>query len=242
VANPGLTNDVLPKVNPDLVSYSSYSATNAFETDDVVSVEEAFLSVMDYVNSKLPSKDVAGLKELGFMRRVFVGEFGAHPKSSPTEFEVNRFVARVVAAALRWGAPFVLYWEFYSTYDTVPIVPPEGPKTGLQRLFEKYYAAATEFVKAHSPTPEEFRAWAEAYFRAPAQSSCDFQEGVGFTAPGFEFPAESKQHCCELCAMDPSCVVGVFDGKACYMKTELWGRHSAKGTACVKQQRQVVTV
>merc|ERR1712139_606977 len=54
---PGLTNDVLPQVNPDLVSYSSYSATNAFETIDDSSAEEAFLSVMDYVNSKLPSKD-----------------------------------------------------------------------------------------------------------------------------------------------------------------------------------------
>lgn len=240
---PGLTNDVLSEVNPDLVSYSSYSATNAFEqTDDVAAVEKAFVSVMDYVNSKLPSKEVAGLKELGFLRRVFVGEFGAHASKSPTEFEVNRFVSRVAAATLAWGAPFVLYWEFYSTYDTVPIVPPEGPKTGLQRLFEKYYAAAAAFVKAHAPAPEEFRDWAEAYFRAPERASCDFQEGVGFSAPGFAFPAESKERCCELCGMDPSCAVGVFDGKACYMKAELWGKLSANGIACVKQRHQAVTV
>eukprot|EP00966_Prymnesium_polylepis_P128582 2974223-Prymnesium_polylepis.1 len=38
---PGVTNDVLPAVNPDLVSYSSYSATNAYQTTTNVSRTDA---------------------------------------------------------------------------------------------------------------------------------------------------------------------------------------------------------
>ena len=54
---PGVTNDVLPAVNPDLVSYSSYSSTNAYQTTTNVSqTDAAFHAVLDHVTSALPDK------------------------------------------------------------------------------------------------------------------------------------------------------------------------------------------
>jgi hypothetical protein len=93
---PGMTNDVIPKVNPDFVSYSSYSATNAYATTtDVAATDEAFHKVLDYVASKLPPAKKPAVEALALGRRVFVGEYGSHGK---TDYDVVRFVSRVMHA------------------------------------------------------------------------------------------------------------------------------------------------
>jgi len=238
---PGVTNQVLPAVNPDLVSYSSYSATNAYQqTADATSTDRAFHEVLDYVHGKLSPKNISAMGYLGFDKRLLIGEFGAHEGKVPTAFEVNRFVARVTSAALRWGAPFVLYWEFYSTDDTVPIVPRADvlkPRSELPlyRLFSDYYKAARAFVESASPSHAEMRRWAAEYFDVPAKGACSFEGNIGYNDVGYSFPAQSDQQCCDFCAQDPTCKVGVHSGNTCYMKLGFGGKHTGSGTACVKK-------
>ena len=78
VGKPGVTNDVIPLVQPDLVSYSSYSSTNAFaKTDNVTAADAVFMGVLDFVDGKLDGDKTFPFRD-AFTRRVFVGEYGSH--------------------------------------------------------------------------------------------------------------------------------------------------------------------
>lgn len=237
---PGVTNQVIPAVNPDLVSYSSYSATNAYkDTEDVEATDKAFHAILDYVHGKLSPKDTPAMRALGFKKRMFIGEFGLHYGS--TDFELNRFVTRVTSAAMRWGTPFVLYWEFYNIdeSDTMGIVPRDGidkPRSQLPlyRLFKDYYVAAKEFLDSQSPSSTQLSTWSAHYFQTPSEGSCTFEPGTGYTGSGYLFPASSRQECCDHCAKDPSCHVGVFVAEMCYMKFSTAGKTAGDGVSCVK--------
>jgi len=243
---PGVTNQVIPAVNPDLVSYSSYSATNAYkDTQDVEATDRNFHEVLDYVHGKLSPKNTPAMQALGFQKRMFVGEFGLHYGN--TDFELNRFVTRVMSAAMRWGTPFVLYWEFYNIdeSDTMAIVPRDGidkPRSHLPlyRLFKDYYAAAKEFLDSESPSTAEFNTWSAQYFQVPSEGSCTFETGTNYDGSGYSFPASSRQECCDRCSEDPSCHVGVFHGKTCYMKFSTAGKTAGDGVACVKTTSSAV--
>ena len=78
-SKPGITNSVLKAVNPDLVSYSSYTATNGYaETGDTAAVDALLVSTLDHVQAQLTDKPATlGFSPLGFEKRVFIGEFGA---------------------------------------------------------------------------------------------------------------------------------------------------------------------
>jgi len=236
---PGVTNQVIPMVNPDLISYSSYTATNDYQnTKDVEATDRAFHEVLDYVHGKLSPKDTPAMRALGFKKRMFVGEFGAYPSAKTTDFERNRYVARVASAAMRWGTPFVLYWEFYET-DTVGIVPRDGIEKPryeipLYRFFQDYYKAAKEYVDSASPSPLELSTWSAQYFQVPSEGSCIFEPKTGYTDSGYHFPANSRQECCDHCAHDPTCQVGVFSEETCYMKFGMVGKTAGDGVACVK--------
>jgi len=98
---PGMINSVLERVNPDLASYSSYSTTNAYQrTSNVTETDVAFHKVLDLANAKLANKKGAAgenLVALGFLRRVFVGEYGTHQQDSDDQV---RFVKNVTRAAV----------------------------------------------------------------------------------------------------------------------------------------------
>ena len=115
---PGVTNDVLGKVNPDLVSYSSYSATNAYANAEtpaqVAAAEKEFHEVLSYVNSSLPPKHHVPWR-LRLQSRLLIGEYGVSRSAYQTAARNERFVRDVCKGALRWGVAFVLYWAFYDT-------------------------------------------------------------------------------------------------------------------------------
>ena len=249
---PGVTNDVVGRVNPDLVSYSSYSSTNAYATTtNVTAVDLVFHSVLDYVSSKLPPpRNPSLLQGLGLSRRVFVGEYGAPSKTKAgpiTDFEVVRFVSRVMSAAARWGVPWVLYWELYSNDSTFPIVPRNESfiKTGLYQLMVRYYERARAYAETYAndhegkrPDTETMTAWVAEYFTTPKRGSCEFVPGRRFPGPGYSYPADSEQTCCDICATDPTCAVAEFDGSKCYVKYSTTDPVPGNGTACVKQKQQ----
>merc|ERR1712046_140231 len=178
------------------------------------------------------------MRALGFQKRMFIGEFGGHSSATPTDFELNRYVTRVTSAAMRWGTPFVLYWEFYNINkdDTMAIVPRDGIekpryKLPLYRLFQDYYAAATKYANSKSPSPLELSTWSAQYFHVPSEGSCVFESKVGYNDSGHHFHATSQQECCNRCAEDPTCQAGVFLNQMCYMKFGIAGKTAGDGVA-----------
>eukprot|EP00927_Polykrikos_kofoidii_P073177 TRINITY_DN69249_c0_g1_i1.p1 TRINITY_DN69249_c0_g1~~TRINITY_DN69249_c0_g1_i1.p1 ORF type:complete len:503 (-),score=77.58 TRINITY_DN69249_c0_g1_i1:130-1581(-) len=164
---PGVINSVLGAVNPDLVSYSSYSTTNAYQTTtDVAIADRALHGVLELAATKLANKGgIAGdnIRALGFVRRVFIGEFGSH---QPDQGDQVRFVKNVTRAAVSWGVPFVLYWELYDNDSTQPIIPRSGETTQLKTWMSTIWAGASDYVQSwrreHSgaaPSAAQLGAW-----------------------------------------------------------------------------------
>jgi len=103
-----ITNDILPQVDIDYVSYSCYDSLQHVIHDDLT-------AALDHIESKLrPKPSIPG-------KRVFIGEYG-FPARRYTPEQQNRMSIQVMIAGLEWGCPFVLYWELYDNEGT-----PEKP-------------------------------------------------------------------------------------------------------------------
>ncbi len=149
-----VVNMVLPHVQVDFVSYSSY---------DTQKDPQRLKAALDFIQSKLvPKPGIAG-------RRVFIGEYG-FPTVRYSPAKQEEMSRRVILAALQWGCPLVLYWEFYNNE-----VDPQGRQQGFwmidnhgvkQPIYEthrRYYQKARAFVAdeirrtGRPPGDEQFR-------------------------------------------------------------------------------------
>lgn len=131
-----MTNDVIPKVNLDFVSYSSYDTQ-----EDPATLKAA----LDYIESKLPAK--TGIPG----KRVFIGEYG-FPTCNVSPQVQDEKSRQVMRAGLDWGCPFVLYWEMYNN---------EVDKDGKQRGFWMIDDKNVKQPVYH--THQKLYAWARAY-------------------------------------------------------------------------------
>jgi len=165
-----MAHDVIPLVNPDFVSYSAYDST-----DKDKDLHHDLPIALDYLQSKLKPKP--GLPE----KRVFIGEFGA-PAMHYTAQEQDARVRDVIATAIKWGTPFVLYWEFYNNE-----LEPDGTQRGFWLIDDKrvmqpayftyksYYRDARAYVATFTkenkrkPTDQEFQAFAVKWFTSPVK-------------------------------------------------------------------------
>lgn len=142
-SRPTLTNSVLPLVNVDFVSYSSY---------DVIqrkTMREDLHRALDHIESQLkPRPELPG-------KRVFVGEYAikaASVKYDPLEHEARN--REVTHAILEWGCPFAIYWQFYCNeprghgYQGFWLVNDKAEKLPLYHTFKDYYAELSEFIAA----------------------------------------------------------------------------------------------
>jgi hypothetical protein len=159
-----LTNNVLPHVDVDYVSYSSYDTINNVRGNAREKLHEA----LDYVESKLPPKDgVPG-------RRVFIGEYG-YPLTSRqvgSAEKQDEYARDLCRAALEWGCPYVLFWEMYCNCDEYKetgkhrgmwLIDDTGRKQPFYYTLQRYYGQSREYIaefrKTHgrAPTADEFR-------------------------------------------------------------------------------------
>jgi hypothetical protein len=94
-----LTNDILPQVDIDYVSYSCYDSLQHGIHGDL-------FAALNHIESKLrPKPSISG-------KRVFLGEYGFPARRYSPE-EQNKKSIESMIAGLEWGCPFVLYWELY---------------------------------------------------------------------------------------------------------------------------------
>lgn len=134
---PTMVNAVIPEAQADFVSYSSWDTTNTRTAD--------LPQVLDFIESKLPRKETIPGK------RVWIGEYGFPAEHHSPEQQDARS-REVVLAGLRWGCPFVLYWEFYNN-EVVEgrqrgfwMVDDQGRKQPVYHTHRQFCAWAREFV------------------------------------------------------------------------------------------------
>lgn len=170
---PSLTNQVLPQVAVDYVSYSAYDGQN----------DPALLkATLDYIESKLaPHPGISG-------KRVFLGEYGfktqdnGHVVNTPEE--QNTRCLNVIHAAIEWGCPFILYWELYNNelddqgrHRGFWMIDDQGVKQPIHGTYRAYFTWARAWVAEEiqrtgkTPPAEVFRqaavAWVESRMIRP---------------------------------------------------------------------------
>lgn len=165
---PTLTNSVLPLVDVDFVSYSSYDVIHR------ENMREELHRALDHIESQLkPRPDLKG-------KRVFVGEYAIKAASvnyDPEEHD--RRNREVTHAILEWGCPFALYWQFYCNessqranrdYEGYWLVDNEANKQPLYETFQGYYREVQAYIKdvrirtGNGPSADQIREFALGYF------------------------------------------------------------------------------
>lgn len=155
-SNVRLVNAVLPFVtNIDYVSYSSYDAQNLNESE--------LFKTLDYLAAHVPTNKAAAIPG----RRVFIGEYGFGGGGRPPEQQLEPTRA-YIARVLRWGVPFVLFWQVYNNEkdNFFCLIDAQGKRTpcyGLHRQFLREARQRVADFKRHTgrlPTDAEFTALA----------------------------------------------------------------------------------
>jgi hypothetical protein len=164
---PCIAQSVLPYVNVDMVSYSSYEAIK----NRTFSEKQAQLqSVFDYLEKQLQPK--AGLP---FTRRVYIGEYGYHANSNkPESFEKQYNETKdIMKIALSLNLPFALHWQMYNNeYEAngdskqMSLISEDGNRMPLYYLHQKFYENMNSFIKQYRKTNGTYPK--EALFRQKA--------------------------------------------------------------------------
>jgi hypothetical protein len=175
---PCVINSILPKVNPDYVSFSSYKTTDYPLTE--AAMDSTLNADLNYIESKMTPK-------LGITKgkRLFIGEYGwpeigqyADQVAHRTPEELNQRAKWVIKSSLKWGCPFILWWEMYNNELT-----PKGVNTGFwlinnnQQKMPLYYT--------HQKFYEESKVWLRNYteHKGKMPSHEEFlKAAVGFNA------------------------------------------------------------
>ena len=133
-----ITNDILPKVDIDYVSYSCYDSLQHGIRDDL-------FAALSHIESKLkPKASIPG-------KRVFIGEYGFPARRYSPE-EQNQKSIETMIAGLEWGCPFVLYWELYDNEGTPEkpggfwLINEKNEKQPIWETHRRYYDWARKLV------------------------------------------------------------------------------------------------
>jgi len=149
-----VVSEVLPHVNVDFVSYSSY---------DTAADPALLKAALSYIESRLQrNSELIG-------KRVFIGEYG-FPTAYYSAREQERLSRQVMRAALEWGCPFVLYWELYNNEKDEKngqkgfwLIDDRGVKQPVYETHARFLQQARDFTSKFQrernrlPSSDEFR-------------------------------------------------------------------------------------
>ncbi len=144
-----IAQSVLPRTNPDLVSYSSYEVIKNKETYEDLKKDVG--EVIDYIESRLQPKE-----GIPFKRRVYIGEYGYQTNKQQDDNAQNFLTKRMMKVSLDLDLPFSLHWEMYNNEYTkngvskgMSMISEEGKKKPVYYLHQNYYAEMNEYLKAY---------------------------------------------------------------------------------------------
>ena len=142
-----ISNNILHKVNPDLVSYSSYEAIkNRSYTEKKETLEEIFT----FLEKQLQPKE-----NIPFTRRVYLGEFGYHAnKNKPASYaKQDRENKEIMLISLELNLPFSLHWQLYNNEyakngdsKEMSLINEAGIKRPLYYLHQNYYKQMNQYL------------------------------------------------------------------------------------------------
>lgn len=160
-----ISKDILPLVDVDFVSYSSYESS---KKKDYQANKESLTKVLNYIEGQLKPK--AGLP---FKRRVFIGEYGGHAFDDRPETHLKQFdnVKDIMQISLEEDLPFALHWQLYNNeYDkengkskNMSLINENGEKRPMYYLHQNYYKQLNEYLKNYKeqhkvyPSQEDFK-------------------------------------------------------------------------------------
>jgi hypothetical protein len=168
-SRPTLTNTVLPQVDVDFVSYSSY---DTIQGEDM---RRKVFEALDHIESMMkPRPGWEG-------KRVYAGEFAI--RASLVGFDPDEHDRRnreVISAFLEWGCPYILYWQMYCNeakpelpqgYNGFWLIDPEGTRYPLYHTLQDYWQATRAFIDERMaaagtpPSDSELMEFASDYFK-----------------------------------------------------------------------------
>lgn len=156
-----ITESVLPNVDVDFVSYSSYEISK--KSQGYENVYNDVAPVMDYIESKLKPKE-----GLPFKRRVWIGEYGFKVMKGDVMKQADRS-KDVMLASIKMNLPFCLHWEMYNnefekngTSKDMSLISANGEKKPIYFIHNDYFKQMNAYLKRYKkantkyPTQEEF--------------------------------------------------------------------------------------
>jgi hypothetical protein len=158
-----VSNSILPKVNPDYVSYSAYDATKPFKSEE--KLNKTLKECLDFLESHLSPKP-----NLPEGKRVWIGEYG-FPSMNFDDETQNLRSTWTIKTGLEWGTPFLLYWEMYNNeikqnngeHVGYWLITDKGVKQPIWYTHNNYYKESRAFIKDYYedngkiPSFDEFR-------------------------------------------------------------------------------------
>lgn len=97
----GVVNKVLPHTQLDLVSYSAWdSATSHYSDPNVLR------DALEFIAANAPDSPAFG------NHNVYLGEFGM-PENGYSLAQIQTAIPNAVQTGLKWGCPYVVYWQLY---------------------------------------------------------------------------------------------------------------------------------
>jgi len=108
-----IINEVIPRTDCDLVSYSAWDSVGAAAGDDFAG-RAALTAALDLIASRAPTPDAYTRAALGraFPRNVYAGEYG-WPENVTSPTAVDHVVRTATETALDWGVRWAFYWQLY---------------------------------------------------------------------------------------------------------------------------------
>lgn len=160
-----ITRDILPYVDVDFVSYSSYESS---KKKDYAANRASLTKVLNYIESQLIPKE-----GLPFKRRVFIGEYGGQAFDDKPETHLKQFdnIKDIMQISLEEDLPFALHWQMYNneyekdgTSKNMSLITEKGVKRPVYFLHQNYYSQLNDYLKKYKaenkvyPSQEDFKA------------------------------------------------------------------------------------
>lgn len=158
-----ISSKILPNINPDLVSYSSYEV---IKNKDYAGKKAILNETFNYIESQLKPKDIP------FSRRVYLGEYGYHANETEAS-QLKQFneTKDIMLISLELNLPFALHWQMYNNeYNkksgaskNMSLINEKGEKRALYYLHQNYYKEMNAYLESYKtqnnsyPSTEEFK-------------------------------------------------------------------------------------